>query len=69
MLDARLPIARGASDSFAVALEDLFRARFRRDDVIRAHLVLDPGAAFSPLAGCASAKRRHRHGTWRPQVS
>jgi hypothetical protein len=45
-LHSRLPIARGASDTCALALKDLFRAGFRRGDSIRAHVVLDLGHEF-----------------------
>lgn len=46
-LHSRLPIPRGTSDTCALALEDLFRAGFRRGDLIRAHVVLDLGRAFA----------------------
>jgi hypothetical protein len=45
-LHSRLPIPRGASDTCSLALEDLFRAGFRRGDLIRAQVVLDLGRAF-----------------------
>jgi hypothetical protein len=45
-LHTRFPIARGASDCVALALDDLIRAGLRPGDVIRAHIVLDLGRAF-----------------------
>jgi len=45
-LHHRSPISRGANDSCALALQDLFRAGFRSGDAIRAHIVLDLGHEF-----------------------
>jgi hypothetical protein len=45
-LHDRLPIARGASDTCALALQDLLLAGIRRGDSIRVRVVLDLGHDF-----------------------
>jgi hypothetical protein len=63
-LHSRSAISRGANDTCALALQDLFRAGFHSGDAIRAFVVLDLGHEFH-----SSWMRITRHASLAQRVS